>query len=545
MWSVLKKCVVALLLLQSTVNLFFFIEFPLEGKPHLRRRMAMKEEDRKDATANNDGAVSRRSLLKGTVGLGALAAVTSASGLSLTRGLAEAAKPPKKWDKVVDVVIVGAGGAGMFAAIETADAGCKTIFLESQPVRSGSTPISGGIFTACETDLQPGSRDELYADLMASHRQDCDPAMVKVYVDNAGETYKRAKEMGVKFSRVSSWSGMKKPWGHDASSAAEMCKALENGAKKKGAQLLLNTRGKRLIVDADNRVIGIEVESRGKKQFFKANKGVVLATGGFTRNAALAKNFGRPGSEKIVPLTGIGSTGDGLIMGWGLGADMTYMTIGVGPTAPADRDTNATDISFYAGSIIVNKNGKRFFRESEVYGDICWAGLQQPDVLMIQVYDAKIKKSLVGTPLGNLMKNAKLYEAATLPELAEMLQNACGMNAAAMVETVTKYNGYVEAGSDPEFGRKNLVGVSGKLVKIDTSPFTAVISVPGTTHFNGGLKVNTKMQVLDVYGQVIPGLYAAGEVTGGFHGAGYMSGSAVGMAFIYGRVAGINVAKEQ
>lgn len=513
----------------------------------------MKKEDRNPGIVNGNrvegkpdsSSVRRRDVLKGAIGLGAMAAVTGAVGLSLTTGRAEAAQLPKKWDKVVDVIVVGAGGAGLFAAIEAADAGAKTIFLESEPVRLGSTPISGGIFTACETDMQPGSRDELFADLMASHRQDCDPAMVRAYVDNAGATYKRAKELGVKFTKVSTWAHMKKPWGHDASSSAEMCAALADAAKTKGAQLLLNTRGKKLLVNTDGKVIGIEVDNKGKKQYFKARKGIVLATGGFTRNPELAKNFGRPGAEKIFPTTGIGSRGDGLIMGWALGANMTYMTVGVGPTAPADKETGKTDVTFYAGSVIVNRNGKRFFRESEGYSDICWAGLQQPDILMIQVYDAKIRKALVGTPLGNLMKGAKEYEAATLAELGVMLNNACGLNGDAMVETVNKYNSYVDAGSDPEFGRKNLVGTSGKLVKIDTPPYVAVISVPGTTHSNGGLKINPKMQVMDVYGQVIPGLYAAGEVTGGFHGSGYMSGSAVGMALIFGRIAGVNVAKEK
>ena len=408
--------------------------------------------------------------------------------------------------KEVDVIVVGAGGAGAFAALEAADMGAKTILLESEPIALGSTGISGGLFTTCETDMQPGSRDELYTDLMDSHHQDCDPALVRAYVDNAAETYRRAKEAGVKFIRATSWAKMSKAWGHEASSPVEMCAALVNEAKKKGAQLLLNTRGKRLFVNPENRVIGIEVESRGKKQYFKANKGIVLATGGFTRNPELAKTFGRPGAEKIHPTTGIGSRGDGLIMGWGLGAGMTYMTNGVSPTAPADRDTGATDLAFYGGAIIVNKDGKRFFKESEGYTDICWAGLQQPDVLMIQVYDDKMRKAMVGTPMGNLMKGAKEYQAATLTELGSVLNKACGLNGDTMVETIRKYNGYVEVGSDPEFGRKNLVGKSGKLMKIDSPPFIALISVPGTTHYNGGLKINTKMQVLDVYGKVIPGL---------------------------------------
>jgi fumarate reductase flavoprotein subunit len=143
------------------------------------------------------------------------------------------------------------------------------------------------------------------------------------------------------------------------------------------------------------------------------------------------------------------------------------------------------------------------------------------------------------------MKGCKELQAGSLQELADALNKASGMNAAAMVDTVNKYNGYVDAGKDPEFDRKNLVGTSGKLVKIDTAPFYAVISVPGTTHYNGGLKVTPQMQVLNVFGEKIPGLYAAGEVTGGFHGKGYVSGSAVGMAVIYGRIAGINAAKEK
>jgi len=441
--------------------------------------------------------------------------------------------------------VVSAGGAGLFASIEAADRGSKTVILESDPVRLGSSPISGGIVTLCETEMQPGKRDELFADLMASHCQDCDAELVWAYVDYSAESYKRMKEMGVKFTRVSSWSGMKKPWGHDASSAADLCNALESAAKKKKVEILLNTRGQRLVVNPSGQVVGVEAVSCRKKIYLRAKKGVVLATGGFTRNPVLAKKFGSSGAEKIFPLTGIGSRRDGLIMGWALGSDMTYMNVGVGPTAPAEKETGKTIIAFYAGAIIVNKTGKRFYRESEIYSDICWAGLKQPDVLIVQIFDAKIKKALEGTPLGNLLKGAKEYQADTIKDLGVALAKAAGVNADALAETVGKYNGYVDAGSDPKFGRTNLVGTSGKLVKIDTAPFYAIISVPGTTHYNGGLRINTKMQVINVFGEVIPDLYAAGEVTGGFHGAGYMSGSALGMALIYERIAGINAAKEK
>lgn len=490
----------------------------------------------------SDVKTNRRGFIKGAaVGIGSLAL----GGSILTSKDASAAPMPKKWDRQTDVLVLGAGGAGLLAAIEAADAGSKVILLESEPIRATSTQISGGIVTLCQTPMQPGSCDELYADLVKAHRNDNDPDLVRAYVNNASSTYKRLIDSGVKFTRVSSWAGMSKPWGHDASSAAEMCNALEATAKKKGVVFTFSTRARRLVVNPKGRVVGIEAESRGRKRYYGAKKAVVIATGGFTRNPELAKNFGRPGAEKIYPLTGLGSRGDGLIMGWGVGSNMTYMTDGVGPTAPADKETGKTIISFYGGSIIVNKNGKRFFRESEVYSDICWAGLQQPDTLMFQIYDSKIKKALEGTPLGNLMKGCKEFQGSSVKDLGEALNKQSGLDVGAMVDTVNRYNSFVDAGKDPEFNRTNIVGTSGKLLKIDTAPFYGVISVPGTTHFNGGLKVNPQMQVINVFGEKIPGLYAAGEVTGGFHGKGYVSGSAVGMAVIYGRIAGINAAKEK
>jgi len=488
----------------------------------------------------SDSKLSRRTFIKGTAAVGLGAALTGFGPAE-----SQAAPIPKKWDKVSDIVVVGGGGAGLIASIEAAEAGSKTILLESEAVCLGSSGISGGIIVFCETEKQPGTRAELLKDLMEAHHNDCDPELNKAYVDNAPDTYKRMIASGINFPKLGQYSHMHKAWGHETPSAMEMCKAMENTAKKKGVDILFNTRGRRLIANSNGRVIGVEAESKGRKRYYRARKAVVLATGGFTRNPALAKIFGKPGSEKIVPKTGIGSRGDGLIMGWALGANMTYMCQGVGPTGPADRKTGSSASVFYSGAIIVNKNGKRFYRESEVYSEITSAALSQPDVLIIQVYDSKVNKALQGTALGKLSEKAVVYKADTLKDLGVMLNEACGMNAENMIDTVGKYNGYVDAGSDPEFGRNTLVGVKGKPVKLDTAPFYAMITVPGTTHFNGGLHINTKMQVLNVYGEKVQGLYAAGEVTGGFHGAGYMSGSALGMALIYGRIAGINAAKEK
>ncbi len=493
--------------------------------------------------------VGRRGLLKGT-------AVTAAAGAaSLMATSAAAATPtitgsclcpypgvPEKWDGEYDVVVAGAGAAGLLAAIEAASAGASVVMLESEPERAGSSPLSGGVFTLCETDMVDGTADELYEDLLTSHQGDHDEALNRAYVEAAPAVYRRLVDSGVKFTIASSWAYMSKPWGHVATSAAEACDALEATATGMGVEFLTSTRALRLIAGPEGRIIGLEADQDGTPVFFRANRAVVLATGDFSRNKEMAKNYGTPGSEKIVPLTGPASIGDGLRMGLSEGADTSYLCVGVAPSAPAEYDSHAAVLIFMQGGIILDMEGKRFHNEQYSYVDITKHALRLPDpeARFLQVYDSAIREQTFFAWEGTTE-----YQGETLEDLAAVLEETLGVPAAAIVESVTKYNGYVEDGHDPEMGREYLTGVTGDLVKIEAAPFYAVLTVPGTTHFNGGLKITPEMRVLNVYGEVIPGLYAAGGVTGGFHGAGYMSGSALGMAAVFGHIAGINAAAEE
>lgn len=267
---------------------------------------------------------------------------------------------------------------------------------------------------------------------------------------------------------------------------------------------------------------------------------MVIASGGFTRGRDLPRNFGRPGAEAILPLTGQGSRGDGLLMGMGAGAGISYMTMGVAPTAPSDPETGKGAVVLYAGAIALNREGRRFCSESELYIDTCWALLQQPGAICVQVDDSRIRADYAQTMMGKVLTGFREFEAPTLEALAARLA-AEGFDAGGIVAGVVRYNAQL-AGGDTDFGRTHTVGDAGQLRQIAQAPFHAVICRAGTTHFNGGLTVDTAMNVLDVFGEPIPGLYAAGEVTGGFHGAGYMSGTFVGMALIFGRIAGRSAA---
>jgi fumarate reductase flavoprotein subunit len=445
-----------------------------------------------------------------------------------------------------EIVIVGSGAAGLMAAVEAADAGASVVVLESEPQTGGSTRLSGAYVALCETPLEPGSREELYEDLIHSHHGDCQEDLSRLYVDEAPATFRRLDELGIRFVRTFRFAHMSRPWAHELSGdemggGAEIVTKLEGAARARGVRIETGVRASRLIVEA-GRVTGVLGRRGGWELAWRARRGVVIASGGFTRSPELTRNFGRPGAENILPLTGQGSRGDGLVMGMGVGAGVAYMTAGVAPTAPSDPETGKGAMVLYAGAIAINREGRRFCRESELYIDTCWALLGQPGAICAQIYDARMRANYAQTMMGKVLTGFREFEAPTVSALAERLA-AEGFDAAGIVAAVERWNGQVAAGRDDDFGRTHLVGEAGELLPIVEGPFRAVICKAGTTHFNGGLTIDTAMNVRNVFGEAIPGLYAAGEVTGGFHGAGYMSGTFVGMALIFGRVAGISAVR--
>ena len=440
-----------------------------------------------------------------------------------------------------DVIVVGSGAAGLMAAVEAADAGASVIVLESEPQTGGSTRLSGAYVALCETALQPGSKAEFLEDLLHSHHDDCQEDLSRLYVEEAPATWRRLDELGVHFVRTFQFAHMRKPWAHELSGekmggGAEIVTRLEEAAARLGVRILTSTKAMRLTTK-DGRVTGILAERDGADVTFAARRGVILATGGFTRNDAMIRNFGRPGADRMLPLTGQGSRGDGLVMGMALGAGISYMTAGVAPTSPSDPATGKGVMVLYAGAIALNLSGNRFCRESDLYIDTCWAALAQKDGAFVQVYDHAMRTAYADTMMGKVLTGFEEIAAPTLGELAAKLAPH-GFDEAGVLASVARYNDGVAKGADPDFGRTNLVGTSGERRPVAAGPFYAALCKAGTTHFNGGLTVGTGLRVRDVFGDPIPGLYAAGETTGGFHGAGYMSGTFVGMALIFGRVAG-------
>jgi fumarate reductase flavoprotein subunit len=213
------------------------------------------------------------------------------------------------------------------------------------------------------------------------------------------------------------------------------------------------------------------------------------------------------------------------------------MTIGIAPTTPADPVSGKGVLINYAGGVLLNRAGYRFCDESQLYNDISAAALRQNDPTIIQIYDASIRADYSKTMWGRVLTGYAEYRAGDLDGLLAQID---GIDRAQARASIDAYNAGVAAGADPAFGRRHLAGNSGTPVTIATPPFYGLVTVPGTTHFNGGLKVDGSLHVVDVFGAPIDGLFAAGEIVGGFHGNGYLSGTHVGMALIFGQVAGQN-----
>lgn len=456
---------------------------------------------------------------------------------------------PGKWDKEADVVVLGAGAAGLSATVEMTGVGADVVLLEKESICGGSSILAGGAMAFAGTDLQKekgikDSVDLFRKDLIKVGERKNVPELVDAYLENQLDTYYWMKDLGIKFFGVFQASGQSVPRSHQASKL--YIKILKETAEKRGAEILLETPGKRLIVDAKGRVIGVKAESKGKTISVKAKKAVILATGGFARNTEMLENF-VPGMSKTIPMAGPGVTGDGHLMAFKLGAalrDMAYIkgTYGMHINYLVNRKYM---ILYYLGGIIINKWGRRFVDESIPYkliGDAC---LKQPDAVGFEIFDSKIAEE--GEKTGSHFYRPSFQKGLlVVADTIEGLAMKIGVPAQALKETIEKYNGDINLyGRDTMFGRTSLVAGTGKLVKIDTPPFYAYeagVGMPGTY---GGILVDKYMHAIDVYGCIIPRLYVAGETTGGFHGAAYMTGTALGKAFIFGRIAGRNAVKEK
>lgn len=445
-----------------------------------------------------------------------------------------------------DVVVVGAGLAGHCAALAAAEAGAEVLLLEKQPSTGGSTVLSGGFFAFAGTPNQEraGLSDDperLLADLRNVGGGAADESLIGAYAEGQSALREWLERHGARFGDLELSAGQSVARSHRVD-PNDLLALLAGALRKTGrGRIVTGAAAKRLSRAAgDGLVTGVDVEHGGRTSHVAAARGVVLATGGFSRSEELLASFA-PQQAAALRVGGAGNTGDGLRMAWRLGAGFRDMgqikgTFGTHPETGPDK--HEVLLAFYVGAIIVNQQGRRFVDESLPYKIIGEAGLKQPSGRGYQIWDAGIMAaSQPGVPLFDFepaLERGLLLQAASLDELADR----CGLDRAALALTVERYNAGVAAGRDAEFGRDGLCSHAGAMRPILKSPFYAYPSTTVVLSTYCGLTIAADGAVQDVFGEPIAGLYAAGEIIGGFHGEAYMTGSALGKAAYFGLCAG-------
>lgn len=448
--------------------------------------------------------------------------------------------------ETTDIIVVGGGAAGWTAALAASQAGASVTLYEKLGESGGSSALSGGCLAFAGTDMQQAqgvtdSPDLLYRDLIEVGQGVNDPALVRTYCDAQLATCDWLRDAGVRFSPViETASGQSVPRVHTVD-PADMVRTLKAAALKSGTVAYHPGQSVTdLEADPQGRVCGVRLADGA---IVAARKGVVLASGGFAKNHDLLMHYA-PQYAEAVFVAGAGSHGDGLRMGLAQGADVADMDYVKGTFGkhPTDETNDHSLQAVYKGAIAVNQDGQRFVNESISYKLLGDAVMAQPWHTGYQIMDQGIFDTgddrVRILDFGRRLEEGLFYVADTLEQLALQIE----IDPAVLTATVTRYNSFVDAGHDPEFGRTHLVHKHGTLRRIETAPFYAYPSTAVVFGTYCGVRIDPAARVLRDDGSAIAGLYAAGEVTGGFHGAAYMTGSALGKAVVFGRIAGAEAA---
>ena len=515
----------------------------------------------------------------------AAAAALTAAGLNPDDYKTAVEKDAAAEDSTVDadVVVVGAGGAGMTAAITAAAEGKSVVILESQSMVGGNSVRATGGMNAGKTVYQDENEfgesagvektlktaAEKYADnetitalaktvseqwaayqanptgyfdsvelmeldTMIGGKGINDPELVETLCANSADAIDWLDEHGITLHNVSSFGGasvkrIHRPVnaeGKTVSVGSYMIPLLQENCEKAGVKMMLDTTATEILTDANGSAVGVKATGASGETVTVNAKAVVLATGGFGANLDMVVKY-KPELKGFMTTNAPGIQGQGIEMAQAIGAATVDMDqIQIHPTVEANTAALITEGLRGDGAILINEEGQRFIDEVGTRDVVSAAEIAQTGSYSWLVVDQAMADA--SSVIQGYIKKGYTVTGSTYEELGK----AMGVDAAAFAETMEKWNGYVEAKNDPDFGRTSFAN------PLNTAPYYAVKVTAGVHHTMGGLKINANTEVLNEKGEVIPGLFAAGEVTGGVHGANRLGGNAVADFTVFGRIAG-------
>lgn len=492
-------------------------------------------------------------------------------------------------DETVDtqIVVVGAGGAGMTAAIVAADAGADVVILESQAMVGGNSVRSTGGLNAAKTVYQDenefneaagvektlAAAAETYADnevitslaetvqkqwdeyqakpegyfdsvelmeldTMIGGKGVNDPELVETLCENSEDAIEWLESIGSSLTSVSSFGGasvkrIHRPLNEEGkvvSVGAYIIPILEENLESRGISVMLNTTAEELLTTEDGKVRGVRATGADGQSVTINADAVILATGGFGANLEMVSEL-KPELEGFMTTNAPGALGQGIAMAEAVGAATVDMDqIQIHPTVQADTAALITEGLRGDGAILVNADGKRFTDEVGTRDVVSAAEIAQPGSFSWLVVDQAMVDA------SSVIQGYITKGYTVTGEDYASLAAAMDVDAAAFEETMNAWNTCVANQEDPEFGRTSFAN------PLDTAPYYAIKVTAGVHHTMGGLSINSDTEVLNAEGNAISGLYAAGEVTGGVHGANRLGGNAVADFVVFGKIAGAKAA---
>ena len=436
-----------------------------------------------------------------------------------------------------DIVVVGAGGAGLSAAVSAAEAGDKKIIvLEKQGIIGGNTNYSTGGINAAETDIQQSlgiedSKQLFYDDTMRGGKNENIPSLVWNLVNNAPATISWLTGLGADLSDVGLMGGSSVKRTHRPKGGTAIGPHLMKVLKEATANHNIEIRTSNKVVgllSSNGTVTGVKVQNSDGSTYTLSSKAVIIATGGFGANLEMVARL-QPSLSGFATLNHPGAMGDAFDWVTPLGgATVQLANIQIHPTAEAVNHILITEAVRGNGAILVNHAGRRFCNEMDTRDVVSAAILNQQAGEAFLIFDQSVRQSLAS--IETYANQHLLLQGNTITELAGLTD----IPAEVLTATMTRYNTQQKAGVDDDFGRSG----TEMTAALETAPFYAVRVKPAIHHTMGGLSVNTETQVLKADGTPIPGLFAAGEVTGGLHGANRLGGNGVADIVVNGRLAG-------
>ena len=432
-----------------------------------------------------------------------------------------------------DIVIIGAGGAGMTAAINAKQAGMNVLLLEKMPYAGGNTTKATGGMNAAETHYQKeqGIEDtvnQFIEDTMEGGHQLNNRALVTVMAENSAAGIDWLDSIGAPLPKVSFSGGATNSRIHSPEDGSGVGAYLVTRFLKKmdelGVEVMYDTKATGLI--SENGVVtGVKAEDKTTNYTINA-KEVILTTGGFGNNEDMIVQY-RPDLKGTVTTSAPGITGDGIVMAEEVGAALVDIDqIQLHPTVEQGTSMLITESVRGDGAILVNQEGKRFINEMKTRDVVSAGELEQTGGYAYLIFDQRLRDGLKA--IEKYVSTGITVQADTIEELAALID----IDPATLAETLNNWNQYVKDQNDPDFER-----TTGMNADLSVAPYYAIKIAPGIHHTMGGVKINTDAAVINTKNAVIPGLFAAGEVVGGVHGGNRIGGNAVADIVVFGKVA--------